>query len=81
MSTFLAWCRLFCSRPVVLRALKYAVAVGAILVAINHGDAILRGDLTRGRLLKIALTILVPYCVSALSSVGTIRQMQHSPGS
>jgi hypothetical protein len=54
MSTFLAWCRLFCSRPVVLRALKYAVAVGAILV---------------------------PYCVSALSSVGTIRQMQHSPGS
>ncbi|MBW2725240.1 MAG: nitrate/nitrite transporter NrtS, partial [Deltaproteobacteria bacterium] len=33
------------SWPVVRRALGYAVIVGALLIAINHGDAIVRGDL------------------------------------
>ncbi|HEX9729699.1 MAG TPA: nitrate/nitrite transporter NrtS [Gemmatimonadales bacterium] len=70
------WWRLVCDRTVVLRGLKYAVVVGAILVMINHGDAILRGDLGAGRLVRIGLTVLVPYCVSALSSVGAIRQLQ-----
>lgn len=57
------------SRPVVLRALRYAVVVGTLLIAINHGDAILRGDITPGRLLRMLLTALVPYAVSTLSSV------------
>jgi hypothetical protein len=70
------WWQLVCDRTVVFRGLKYAVVVGTILVTINHGDAILRGDLTVGRLVRIGLTVLVPYCVSALSSVGAIRQMQ-----
>ncbi len=55
------------------RALGYAVVVGAILIAINHGDAILSGEISRGRLLKMLLTICVPYCVSTASSVGAIR--------
>jgi hypothetical protein len=59
---------------VVKRALKYAVVVGLILIAINHGDAILRGDLTGGRLFKMTLTAVVPYLVSTLSSVGALRQ-------
>jgi uncharacterized membrane protein YwzB len=76
MQAFLDWCRLFCSGDVVRRALKYAVVVGAVLVAINYGDVLMRGEVTRADVLKMMLTILVPYCVSALSSVGTIQQLQ-----
>ena len=32
------------SRPVVRRALGYGLVVGAILICINHGDALLRGE-------------------------------------
>jgi len=59
---------------VVKRALKYAVAVGIILISINHGDALLRGDVPRNRLLKMALTLAVPYVVSTLSSVAAMRE-------
>ncbi|MEZ4218341.1 MAG: nitrate/nitrite transporter NrtS [Myxococcota bacterium] len=58
---------------VVRRALGYAVVVGSVLIAINHGDALLAGDVSARRLLKMALTVLVPYCVSTLSSVGALR--------
>ena len=68
------WFRLASNGLVVHRALKYAVVVGAILIAINHGDAILRGDLPPGRLLRMALTVVVPYMVSTLSSVEALRQ-------
>jgi hypothetical protein len=58
---------------IVRRALAYALVVGAILIAINHGDALLAGDISVGRALKMALTALVPYCVSTASSVSAIR--------
>ncbi len=61
------------SGPVVRRALVYLIVVGGILVAINHGDALLRGDLDASRLVKILITPLVPYAVSTLSSVSAIR--------
>jgi len=65
------------TRPaVVRRALRYAVIVGAILIAINHGDAILRGDVTVGRLLRMLLTSMVPYCVSTASSVEARRAFE-----
>lgn len=68
------WFQLASSAPVVRRALTYAVVVGAILIAINHGDAILRGTITPARIAKMVLTVMVPYCVSTLSSVGALRQ-------
>lgn len=68
------WLRLAASGPVVRRALVYAVVVGAILVTINHGDAIIHGDFGPGRVLKAALTVCVPYLVSTLSSVQALRQ-------
>ncbi len=68
------WFHLAIQRSVVRRALSYAVVVGAILIGINHGDALLKGELTRSRLFKMALTVLVPYTVSTLSSVGAIRE-------
>lgn len=61
------------SSAVVRRALGYAVVVGAILIAINHGDALLRGDVDVARALKMGLTMLVPYTVSTLSSVQALH--------
>jgi len=60
---------------VVRRALKYALVVGAILIAINHGNAIVHHQVTGERILQMCLTVLVPYTVSTLSSVGTIKEM------
>ncbi len=70
------WARLAFSRPVVRRALGYAVVVGAILIAINHGAALWRGELSVGRGLQMALTVLVPYTVSTLSSVAALRSLR-----
>jgi len=72
------WLRIAFQRSVVRRGLLYAVGVGSVLVSINHGDAILRGDVGRGRLLRIALTVLVPYLVSTSSSVAAVRAMRGS---
>lgn len=67
------------SRAVVRRALGYAVVVGAILIAINHADALLRGDVDAVRGVKMALTLLVPYTVSTLSSVQALRDPSGGP--
>lgn len=67
------WFALATRRSVVRRGLMYAVIVGTVLITINHGDAILRGDVGTGRLLKMGLTVMVPYIVSTLSSVGALR--------
>ena len=60
-------------RDVVRRAAGYGVVVGAILIAINHADALLLGDVDGVRVVKMILTPMVPYCVSTLSSVGALR--------
>ena len=65
---------------VVRRALVFAVIVGAVLIAINHGDALLRGDIDGTRALKIGLTVLVPYAVSTISSVLALRDEREPPG-
>jgi len=68
-----AWLLAF-EGPVVRRALLFAVTVGPVLVAINHGDAFLAGSVGRERWLKIGLTVLVPYAVSTISSVLALRR-------
>ena len=70
------WLRLALQPTVVRRALKFACVVGIILITINHGYAILHGQVTSGRILQMCLTVLVPYTVSTLSSVGAMREMQ-----
>jgi hypothetical protein len=49
-----------------------------VLTAINHGDALLRGQLDAVRLFRIGLTVVVPYCVSTASSVAAMRPTQPS---
>jgi hypothetical protein len=66
------------SPRVVRRALLYAFVVGAVLIAINHGDALLAGQVGPERWWKMGLTVLVPYTVSTLSSVGALRSVERS---
>lgn len=73
------WVSLCLSKPVVRRALYSALIVGMILIAINHGDALIRGEIDPTRVFKIILTILVPYLVSTISSVLTIIDSQKDP--
>ncbi len=68
--------RLALSRPVVRRAVRVATVVGAVLVIINHGEALIHGDVSPVRLFRIALTVLVPYCVSTYSSVSALRDKE-----
>lgn len=72
------WLRVAFQPSVLRRGLLYATIVGAVLVGINHGDAILHGDVDGRRLLRIALTIFVPYLVSTFSSAGAIRELRGS---
>ena len=68
------WWNCAIEASVVKRALKTAILVGGILIAINHGDAILLGKLGMDNYLKMALTVIVPYLVSTSSSVSAIKQ-------
>jgi len=54
---------------VVKRALVLSAIVGTILVAINHGNCIVLGHFGFTCAVQSALTFLVPYCVSTVSSV------------
>ena len=67
-------------RTVVMRAARIAFIVGIVLALINHGNRLITGAITGEVLLKIALTFLVPYCVSTYSSVLAVReQLQRIP--
>jgi len=74
----LTWLKVALSPTVVRRALWYAVVVGAILIFINHGDALMAGRIDSKRLIKMLLTITVPYAVSTLSSTGAIIEAHNS---
>ena len=67
------WWTLARQGSVVKRALVYAVIVGPVLIAINHGDTIVRGQVNFISLLKMGLTFFVPYVVSTCSSVAALR--------
>ncbi len=67
------WLDLAFQRSVVQRSLAYGIVVVAILILINHGEAILDGEVGANRVVKMGLTVIVPYVVSTLSSVGAMR--------
>ncbi len=71
MSDFL---RLASRGPVVRRALRFAVVVGALLIVIHYADVFAGArPLDTRDWLKMGLTVCVPYVVSTLSSVAAIR--------
>lgn len=67
------WLRIALRRDIVMRGLKVGAIVGTILVAINQGDLILRGQLDISATWKIPLTFLVPYCVATYGGVSALR--------
>ena len=74
MKDFLSLCF---TKPVIKRATYTALIVGTILIAINHGDALLRGQVDATRLFKIILTVFVPYIVSTTSSVSAMLNIKN----
>ncbi len=73
------WLRLAFHPATARRARITSLIVGTILVAINHGPALVAGHLTGERLFQIFLTFLVPYTVSTVSSVATRYEMRYAP--
>lgn len=74
------WCDLALHPATVRRASLTAAFVGVVLVAINHGDAVLKGRIDAGRALRILLTAAVPYVVSTVSSVSTRLELARARG-
>jgi hypothetical protein len=70
------WSALLFDKSVVKRACYSALIVGAVLIAINYGDDVLHGQLDGTRIFKMCLTVVVPYVVSTVSSVITMRDMK-----
>ena len=64
--TFLA---IATQRSTVLRAMKIAIVVGIILVAVNEGGALIRREIDLAGLISAAMNFAVPYCVSTVSTV------------
>lgn len=64
------WLKTAWSLPIRKRALKVSIIVGTILIAINHGDALIAGDVDTPRMIKMLLTYVVPYAVSTYAAVG-----------
>ena len=70
-SSIIAWIRSAAHPATARRALITAVIVGVVLIAVNHGPAIISGQITRARIIQMCLTVIVPYVVSTVSSVAT----------
>ena len=67
---------LFVRKDVAFRAFKIALIVGIILAWINHGDHLIKGEMTANNWIKIIITFCVPYCVSSFSSAMAIKKEQ-----
>lgn len=70
------WFHLAAHPATARRAFITAIIVGTILIAINHGPAILSGQVTHARIFQMCLTVIVPYTVSTVSSVSTRRELR-----
>lgn len=45
-------------------AIRVALLIGTLLFVINHGAALLKGQMNTDRWLSALLTYIVPYCVN-----------------
>lgn len=77
LTGFAGICAIVKSRKIVHRAVFIAVIVGNVLALINHGDSFFLGTMERSDWLKVALTFLVPYTVSTVSSVLAKLEADH----
>lgn len=66
------------SPAIVQRSIKVSLLVGSILMLINHGDALLAGELDQNRIAKILLTYIVPYLVSTQAGVAATLELKNN---
>ena len=64
MNFLQGYCAALLDRKLMQTALKVAAVVGTFLFMINHGSALVQGQMTRSRLMSGLLTYLVPYAVN-----------------
>ena len=55
--------------PLMVRSFLICLGVGTLLVAINQGNVILRGDASMALAWKIPLTYAVPYSVATVGAI------------
>jgi hypothetical protein len=65
-------------------SLKMALVIGTFCAVINHGQALLSGQMTPGAVLALCLTYAVPFIVAMIGQVQGKQQRDHassaSPG-
>ncbi|HIK03961.1 MAG TPA: nitrate/nitrite transporter NrtS [Trichormus sp. M33_DOE_039] len=64
MKAIREYCLCLSDKNMMPTALKVAVVVGSILFTINHGAALIKGQMTRDRWVAATLTYVVPYLVN-----------------
>lgn len=69
--------RTACQRPIVVAAVKVALAVGTLLNVINQGGRLLDG--LPPSWFHVALNYLVPYCVSSYSAARNELRRDREP--
>ena len=64
MESFKNFCLSLTDKELMPTALKVALIIGSVLFIINHGAAVVKKQMTRGRWLSAGFTYLVPYVVN-----------------
>jgi hypothetical protein len=76
LSFFLDFGRAFINPTFALTACKVCLVVGSLLFAINHGAALIAGEMTAQRWISGGMTYGVPYCVSVYSQLANQQRQQ-----
>jgi hypothetical protein len=64
VESVLGFCQAWISPVFRSTALKVSMIVGSVLFLVNHGVAVIEGEMTTERWFSAAVTYLVPYTVS-----------------
>jgi hypothetical protein len=64
MKSVKKFCAVLFNRDFMPTAIKVALIVGSILFLINHGYALVKGQMNPGRWFSASLTYIVPYIVN-----------------
>jgi hypothetical protein len=62
--TLKTYSRNLVQRDFAFTALRTALIVGSLIFVVNHGEVLLKGQMTRQRWLAAALSYVTPYAVS-----------------
>jgi hypothetical protein len=72
-------CTMFRTR-ILRRSFLTALVIGTILLAINHGNNIVAGDVSTSLAWKVPLTYTVPFCVATWGALVNSRASSTTDG-